>query len=108
MNDIWIDRGEPPHNPVFHLDRKCTGLDTFEKIELVAAKLGNDADCLLITDMESVGWMLNLHGSVFLGHANFHVFAILDVANRAVELFSHEGHFSREIKKYLTINNVTL
>ena len=58
-----------------------------EKYEKVLEKLGEDADCLLITALDEIAWLLNLRGSDIEFNPVFFSYAILFKGNENLELF---------------------
>lgn len=61
---IWTDRPARPMNPAFVHDEALAGEDVDSKISRVVDALdAADADCLLITALDEIAWLLNLRGS---------------------------------------------
>lgn len=49
--------------------------------------MGDDADCLLITALDEIAWLLNLRGSDIEFNPVFFSYAILYKGNENLELF---------------------
>lgn len=84
---VWGDqRPARTTNKIFHLEPKYTGLTTHEKYQQVQEKLGSSVDCLLVTALDEIAWLLNLRGTDIKFNPVFFSFAILYPDNR-VDLF---------------------
>ncbi len=58
IDEIWEDRPKPDKSEVFILDKKFTGKTAQEKIREITKNL--KADNLLLTNSESICWLLNI------------------------------------------------
>ncbi len=62
--DIWTDRPAEPADPALVMPLDMAGEDVASKIErTVAALAQRGADCMLVTALDEVAWLLNLRGS---------------------------------------------
>lgn len=74
--EIWSDRPDLPHNPVFGLEHAVTGETCREKRSRINEILdGKGAGITLVTALDELAWTFNLRGSdvaynpVFMGYA---------------------------------------
>ena len=85
VDEIWLDRPKAPVAPILLLDQAITGMSSMDKRSAVADVLiQQDADAALITQLDSIAWLLNIRGDdvphlpVLLAHG----------------LITKEGHFT--------------
>ena len=85
VDEIWLDRPKAPVAPILLLDQAITGMSSMDKRSAVADVLiQQDADAALITQLDSIVWLLNIRGDdvphlpVLLAHG----------------LITKEGHFT--------------
>lgn len=63
VDQIWgAERPERPCEVLKHLEPKYAGMTTHEKYDKISEGL-EGADCLLITALDQVAWLLNLRGN---------------------------------------------
>lgn len=59
----WKDRPKPPKHPVLLLGESFTGASSAEKRQRVAAELlKNKADAMVISQLDTIAWLLNIRG----------------------------------------------
>jgi len=65
VDKVWEEEGKPEKklNPAMHLEEKWTGMSSEKKYELVSKKLDGSVDCLLITTLDDIAWLLNMRGT---------------------------------------------
>ncbi len=64
VTQLWEDRPTPTQAPAFEYPMEYAGQSSAEKIALIAGKLQeNDAVATLLTQPESVNWLLNIRGN---------------------------------------------
>ena len=78
VDKVWgAEKPERPCEPLKHLEPKYAGMPTHDKYNKIAEKL-DKADCLLITALDQIAWLLNLRGNdiefnpVFFSYAIFY------------------------------------
>ena len=65
--EIWHDRPELTHNPLYLLPERITGRSIYEKLAGIRKKLDEyGADALIISDLSDVMWTFNVRGSDIL------------------------------------------
>jgi len=62
VDSIWQDRPVIHNRPALLLDKKYSGMDSSNKITNVIKRLNKDADYLLLTNPDSICWLLNVRG----------------------------------------------
>lgn len=75
LKEVWTDRGEPLHNPIFHHPLELSGESASSKIAAIRKEIQKEkATAHIISSLDDVTWTLNLRGSdveynpVFLGY----------------------------------------
>ena len=97
---IWTDRPARPMNPAFVHDEALAGEDVDSKISRVVDALdAADADGLLITALDEIAWLLNLHGSDVDYTPVVIAFAYVSEDERA--LFIDSEKVTSEVKDHL-------
>ncbi|HCM91297.1 MAG TPA: peptidase M24 [Lachnospiraceae bacterium] len=65
--EVWPDRPELTHNPLYLLPESITGCSTHEKLAGIREKLDEyGADALIISELSDVMWTFNVRGSDIL------------------------------------------
>jgi Xaa-Pro aminopeptidase len=59
---IWKEKPKESNRAVLLLDKKYTGLSSSEKVKTILKTLDSKADFLLITNPDSICWLLNIRG----------------------------------------------
>jgi Xaa-Pro aminopeptidase len=91
---VWGSaRPARPCTAVKQWDTKYAGMSTLEKYDKCVAKLGNDIDCILLTALDQIAWLLNMRGTDIEFNPVFFSYAIFDVKSKSTQLFINEGHF---------------
>ena len=63
-DELWEDRPEAPKNEAFVHDEEYAGEDVESKLTRTMEKVEeNGADCILITALDEIAWLLNLRSS---------------------------------------------
>ncbi|NAW50115.1 M24 family metallopeptidase [Elizabethkingia argentiflava] len=122
LENIWIQRGVPPKNPIYIHPLERAGCSVEEKIADIREKMKiQNADVHIISSLDDVAWTLNLRGSdvecnpvflayIILSQTEVMLFTDLDKLNEearkqmgdaGVKLLSYEGFFEslKEIKQ---------
>ncbi|MDG1288054.1 MAG: aminopeptidase P family protein [Rickettsiales bacterium] len=64
VDELWHDRPAPTQAPAFEYPLEYAGQSTAEKVIIIAEKLiENGAEAVLLTQPESVNWLLNIRGN---------------------------------------------
>lgn len=59
---IWVDKPKLESKKILRLAKKDAGLSTGEKLEQLLSKMDKNVDYLLITQLDSICWLLNIRG----------------------------------------------
>ena len=59
---LWQEKSVPAKKQAFIMPTEYTGLSSAEKIQIVLKHLHKDADFLLVTNIDSICWLLNIRG----------------------------------------------
>ena len=102
------DRPERPINAVKHLDIKFTGQETLDKFSAVTKKLDGKVDCLLVTTLDDICWILNLRGSDIDYNPVFFSYLIFYPGEEAKATLYVDDVKVEGIKDYLASNRVTI
>lgn len=107
INEIWTDRPSLPDSKIWELDVKYTGTSRVEKISKVrSAMKSEEADCLILTALDEIAWMLNLRGfdinctPVFLSY--------MIIEDNTATLFVHSKKLSTETQKKLNTDGISV
>ncbi|WHQ46700.1 MAG: aminopeptidase P family protein [Candidatus Midichloria sp.] len=60
---IWLDKPKLGSKKILRLTKKEAGLSTEEKLEQLLLKIDKNVDYLLVTQLDSICWLLNIRGS---------------------------------------------
>lgn len=83
----WEDRPEAPNSPARLFSESLSGESSLNKRQRIAAELrAKKADALLLTQCESINWLLNIRGQDIPALPVVKAFAVL-YSNAALELF---------------------
>lgn len=100
IGQIWSNRPERSHEPVFRLGIEYAGETVESKLERLRCKMQEQgADHSVITGLDDIGWLLNLRGNdvdycpVFLSYAV--------VSMEQVELYTDVSRMEDEVKQEL-------
>jgi len=105
---VWGDaRPARPVNKIFHLEAKYTGLTTNEKLKKVIDKLGSGVDCMLVTSLDEIAWLLNMRGTDIAYNPVFFSYVIL-YPDLKIDLFMDESKAMGDTSAYLESINVTV
>ncbi|MBQ61776.1 MAG: X-Pro aminopeptidase [Gammaproteobacteria bacterium] len=64
VDNLWVDRPAPEPKPALLLGEEFTGEHSSSKRERIGAIIeDNDCDVALITQLDSIAWLLNIRGS---------------------------------------------
>lgn len=97
---IWPERPERPASPAFVHDEALAGENVESKINRVLQVVtANDADCLLVTALDEIAWLLNLRGSDVMFTPVVIAYAFISERDRV--LFIDEGKVTSEVKEHL-------
>ena len=107
IDSVWTDRPALSKNPVFALDIRYTGEESASKLERVRTEMKNhDADALLITGLDDIGWLLNIRGQDVDYFPLLLSYAV--IRESEVELYADRKKFSEEILDKFQKNNVSV
>ncbi len=105
--DVWPDRPALSHAPAWELPLTHAGESRTEKLARVRAAMAQTgADCLLLTALDEIAWLLNIRGDDV--DCNPVVLSYALVSDTGVELFAQAGSFSQELLDLLVADGVTL
>lgn len=87
IDEQWDDRPEAPASPARLFSETLSGESSLSKRQRIAAELrAKKADALLLTQCESINWLLNIRGSDIPALPVVKAFAVL-YSNAAMEFF---------------------
>jgi len=99
---IWQDQPDPPRAPVSHHPLRFAGKPVPEKIAIAKAALREmQADAFLLTQPDSICWMLNIRGKDVPHTPLVLAFALLHSDGKP-ELFIDPAKLGRELKETLS------
>lgn len=108
VDSVWgADRPTRPAKEIFHLEVKYTGLTTLEKLEKVFSKIGAQTDCMLVTSLDEIAWLLNMRGTDIAYNPVFFAYAIL-FPDYKIDLFIDSDKVKDAALEYVQSINVTL
>lgn len=97
---LWEDRPVPVHNPVQVHDVQYAGVPWREKIEGVVKILQEkQANAVVLSDCESIAWLLNIRGNDISYTPVVHGLALV-WADKTVDLFINSVQISSEIERH--------
>lgn len=100
VDDIWKDRPERSHEPIWVHDIKYAGEEAKSKIDRVQAEMKKlDASVFLTGRLDEISWVTNLHGADISCNPVF--LSYLMVKARSAKLFCQENALTDEAKKHL-------
>ncbi len=94
IDRLWTDRPPPPFAPVRHHGLKYSGRASEDKIKDIADCL-EDADAIVLNEMDSIAWTLNIRGGDTAYTPLVQSYAIIH-ADRRADLFANRKKFSEE------------
>lgn len=88
IDTIWPDQPEQPNEPVIDFPEKFAGQSSSEKITIICSQLKEQgADAAILTQPDSVCWLLNIRGSDVEFTPITQTYAYLDVHTMKVTRF---------------------
>lgn len=109
VDAVWgSDRPARPCTQVKQWETKYAGMSTHEKYAKCTEQLGTDIDCLLVTALDQIAWLLNMRGMDIEFNPVFFSNAIFHMESKSVDLFIDASHFDETAHAYLKSINVTL
>ncbi len=103
VGDIWSERPVLKSEKVMVLDVCYAGQTREDKIKKLREYLKkNDADCMVLTALDDIAWLLNIRGNDV--HCNPVVLSYLIISAKEDEgilLFADESAFEEDVKKVL-------
>lgn len=107
VDQTWgPERPKRPQSPVFHLEEKYTGQSSMEKYQKVAEEI-KEADCLLISTLDDICWLLNLRGNDIAFNPVFFAYVIFWPKDLKVTLFVDDSKIA-DVKDYLQSIQVSI
>jgi len=73
---------------------KYTGFDTHEKYAKIVEHLEKSVDCLLVTSLDEIAWLLNLRGTDIEFNPVFFSYIIFYTCDKSVDLFIDSAHLN--------------
>ena len=104
---VWVNRPPLSKQPVFVLPERICGLSRAEKLAKIREKMrAEKADCLALSALDEIAWILNLRG----GDVDYNpVFlSFLLVFENRVQLFAERSIFGEEIAEALKKDGVEI
>ena len=104
---VWKNRPPLSKQPVFAVSRDVCGMSRAEKLERVRGKIRSEnADCLALSALDEIAWLLNLRGNDVEYNPVFLSFMI--VYSDRVQLFAERSIFGGEILSALNNDGVEI
>ena len=104
---VWENRPPLSQQPVFALPERVCGLSCGEKLAAVREKVHTEnADCLALSALDEIAWLLNLRGGDVDYNPVFLAFMLV-FGDRA-QLFAERSIFSSEIAEALSEDGVEI
>lgn len=110
VDKVWESLGKPEKklNPIFHLEEKWTGMSSEKKYEAVSKTLNWSVDCLLITTLDDIAWLLNLRGTDIEYNPVFFSYVVFYPGSQAtVDLYIDSSQIA-DVADYLKSIRVTV
>ena len=105
LSQIWVDRPVIPDNEVVVHPLRYAGESVSSKLVRIRKALRKKhADGMLVSALDDIAWALNLRGSDV--HCNPVFVSYLLIASDSVSLFVDEEKLSKEVKDYLSANDI--
>ncbi len=99
IDPIWADQPARPAGKVELFPVSCAGRTHQEKIVEIAASVAQEgADAALLTQLDSIAWLLNIRGSDMDYIPAPHAVALLDAKGGHVHLFMEPGKLTEELE----------
>lgn len=96
----WAERPSMPESPLYLQFERFSGASAAERIEQVRKELDRQgADCMVVTDLAEIGWMLNVRGSDVESNPVALAYAL--VSKQETIYFVHPQKISEEVANYL-------
>lgn len=100
IDEIWTDQPPIPCKQVNVLEKKFTGQDWQEKVEICRKEMKkNNASLLILTALDEIAYLLNLRGSDIVFNPVF--FSYVIVTKKDVYLFIDSKKVSKDVKNHL-------
>ena len=107
VDELWADRPELSHEPVFELPFSYTGETRADKLARVRTSIRSaGADVRVISALDEIAWLLNLRGNdidcnpVFLSY--------MLIADEDCRLYINDAILNDEITRELAVDGITL
>ncbi|KAK9497242.1 hypothetical protein O3M35_004599 [Rhynocoris fuscipes] len=97
MDQIWLDRPPLVSNPIKVLDIKYAGVTSSAKIGLITkAMKEKSVDCLVLSALDDISWLLNLRGDDIAYNPVF--FSFLVIRPNGLHLFVDDKKLTNDVK----------
>lgn len=107
MNILWTDRPEIPRLPVERQPEAYAGESTTEKLLRLRQVLTEEqADALVLTELDEIAWTLNLRGKDI--HCNPVFVAYLMIKERSATLYIYKEKIPQDIWQYLQTSGISV
>jgi Xaa-Pro aminopeptidase len=101
IDALWHDRPDAPHDPVILFAEEFAGESSVSKRQRISVKLREQAtDAFLLTQNESINWLLNIRGNDIPHLPAADSFAIL-YSNAAVDLFIEPARLDSQFSSHV-------
>ena len=99
VDRIWSNQPPPPDSPLVEYPSRYAGESRESKIKRVAGAVSaKGADFVVLTNANSVAWLLNMRGADIPRTPLKHAFAILGLDKRVQLFVNHEAGDSRQVQ----------
>lgn len=101
IDKIWITRPPRPANPIFALPLHFSGKLASEKIaQLQATITEHGCDCLVVTALDEICWLLNARGSDIQFNPVFFAFLIVPAKGKKILLYVLQGADGKRLMEF--------
>lgn len=107
VNEVWTERPPISKEKIWELDTKYTGLTRDEKLAKVRASMEEEkSDCLILTALDEIAWLLNLRGNDIKCTPVFLAYMIIEA--HTASLFIHKEIIEDDIEQKLKKSNIII
>lgn len=103
IHELWTDRPDPPSAPAFEYPIEYAGKSRQEKVAVIVEQLKEaEVSAVLITQPQSVNWLLNIRGND-IEHTPILLCRAIVTATGKVYLYAPEDKVSEELRKGIRV-----
>lgn len=113
-DELWAERPPLPSSPITLQPLELAGRTTADKLKDIRSEMEHtEGDCLLVTQLDEIAWVLNLRGSDVHCTPVFVSYLLIlgkndDRPGPEAILYVNENKVNDDVKNYLTDNGILL